>query len=84
MYDYKKQRKVVFTEEGQKMFLAIRDKVKQLIGVAGAVDMQHAISGNGGDWEAMACVDRLVELKEIREIPRETYVVAQYRVFITA
>ena len=86
MYDYKEQKKVVFTEEGQKMFLAIRDNVKRLIKEAGAVDMEHAIATEaGGDsWERMACVDRLVELKEIREIPRETYVAAQYKVFIIA
>lgn len=85
MYNYEEQRKVVFTEEGQKIFLAIRDNVKRLIKEAGAVDMEHAISRIGGDsWENMACVDRLVELGEIREIPMHTYSGGQYRVFITA
>lgn len=84
MYKYSEQKKIVFTDEGQKMFLAIRDNVKRLIREAGAVDMACAISVVSGDsWENMACVDRLVELGEIREISRETYVAGQYRVFIT-
>lgn len=84
MYKYSEQKKIVFTDEGQRIFLSIRDNVKRLIREAGAVDMESAISGADGDsWENMACVDRLVELGEIREIPRETYVAAQYRVFIT-
>lgn len=86
MYKYKEQKKVVFTDEGQRMFLAIRNNVKRLINLAGAVDMESAMGDISGDsWERMACVDRLVELGEIREIlPRDTYVAAQYRVFITA
>lgn len=31
MYDYKIERKKIFTEEGQKTFLKIRDNVKELL-----------------------------------------------------
>lgn len=61
MYDYKKERKYVFTEEGQVVFLEIRDRVNNLLKTAGAVRMFEA-TGGACSWERMACVDRLVEL----------------------
>lgn len=81
-YDYRDQRSQLFTEEGQVMFLKIRDNVHQLTKLAGVVRMQEAISGCGAssDWTAMAGVDRLVELGEIREIPQEN-IAGQHRVF---
>lgn len=83
MYVYEEEKKVIFTEEGSRMFLRIRDKVKHLLKEAGAVRMKEAISGNSGSsWEMLACVDRLVELCEIREItPANTP--GQWRVFIS-
>lgn len=81
MYNYQTEKQVIFTEEGQKMFLAIRDKVSSLLKQAGAVRMQEAISGQSGlSWEMFACVDRLVELGELREITGD--VPGQYRVFV--
>ena len=63
------------------MFLSIRDRVNSLLKQAGAVRMQEAISGEtGSSWQMLACVDRLVELGEIREITGD--VAGQYRVFI--
>jgi hypothetical protein len=83
MYDYKTERPHIFTEDGQKMFLEIRDRVEELIGVAGAVSMGKAISKSTGDsWKMLACVDRLVELNEIREITGPG-VAGQSRVFVS-
>jgi hypothetical protein len=66
MYNYQTEKSKIFTEDGQETFLKIRDKVQQLLKQSGAVMMQNAISGVTGDvWLHMACVDRLVELKEI-------------------
>lgn len=43
MYNYQEQRPFVFTEEGQKTFLKIRDKVDALSKVAGAFTMMAAM-----------------------------------------
>jgi hypothetical protein len=82
MYNYQTEKSKIFTEDGQEMFLKIRDKVQHLLKQSGAVMMQNAISGVTGDsWMMLACVDRLVELKEIREVTKEN-VAGQYRVFV--
>jgi len=85
MYDYEMQKSELFTEQGQKLFLAIRDQVADKLSVSGAVTMGAAISlppgiGAANSWEMMACVDRLAELDELWEIP--TSGSAQRRVFV--
>ena len=83
MYKYSKQKQYVFLEEGQKTFLQIRDRVKQLLQKGGAFRLQEAIASFGNNsWDAMACVDRLVELGEIREITKDIATLGQYRVFV--
>lgn len=82
MYNYQNEKQRIFTEYGQEMFLKIRDNVQRLIKQSGAVMMQNAISSVTGDsWMMLACVDRLVELKEIMEITSGN-VAAQHRVFV--
>ena len=84
MYNYQTEKQRIFTEDGQEMFLKIRDKVQHLLKQSGAVMMQNAISGVTGDsWMMLACVDRLVELNEIREITGSN-VAGQHRVFVGA
>jgi hypothetical protein len=70
-YDYSTERKELFTENGQIHFLRVRDQVKQLLKHAGAFRFD-AISVQGSSWTTIACIDRLVELKEIIELPRVT------------
>ena len=82
-YDYQTERKFLFTDERQRQFLRIRDNVKGLLKTAGAFRMDCAIADEtGSSWEMLACVDRLVELKEIVELTKN--VAGQYRVFISA
>lgn len=84
MYSYSKVRGKVFTESGQVMFLAIRDHVKRLLQEAGAVTMGAAMRGakSGDAWVMMACVDRMVELDELREVKQAHEVAGQHRVFV--
>ena len=84
MYKYEDLKPTVFTENGQEMFLKIRDQISYFLKISGAVRMQEALTGTYGDsWESMACVDRLIELGEIKEITGpET--IGQHRVFISA
>lgn len=86
MYDYQKIKPVVFTDEGQRMFLRVRDHVHRVLKEAGSITMEKAMAGaQGGDsWEMMACVDRLVELGEIREIRQHGQVAGQHRIFMSA
>lgn len=83
MYNYEEQRKNIFTDEGQGQFLSIRDHVAELLKSAGAFKMVNAVRGQTGDsWTMLACVDRLVELGEIREITHGVQVCGQDRVFV--
>lgn len=79
-YDYKTQRRELFTEEGQVVFLKVRDQVKRLLDKAGAFRFS-AIEIQRDTWTTLACVERMVELEEIVELPRQCW--AQYRVFTT-
>ena len=83
MYDYRTERPKLFTEEGQILFLKIRDRVKYLLKTAGAVRMQEVIAGicSGDSWQMLACVDRLVELGELREVTHDVCA-GQHRVFV--
>ncbi len=84
-YKYEDEKKELFTDDGQRLFLGIRDHVHKLLGQAGAVRMAEAINPPGrccsNSWTLLACVDRLVELGEIREIT-DTETAGQYRVFV--
>lgn len=82
-YRYATERPKVFTEDGQVMFLKIRDAAKALIASSGAATCEKIISGCTGDsWQMLACVDRLVELKEILEVPNPHSRAGQHRVFV--
>lgn len=81
-YRYKDYRGDLFTDDGQRKFLRIRDKVQGLLKMAGAVRMSEATAGvTGLNWEALACVDRMVELGELIEITGPD-VFGQDRVFV--
>ncbi len=83
-YSYETQRANIFTEDGQRMFLKIRDRANDLIKQAGAVRFQEATSGVTGDsWDMIACMDRLVELGELRELKQDGCP-GQFRVFVKA
>lgn len=84
-YRYEDFKPRIFSEEIQGTFLRIRDRVGVLLEEAGAVSMQKLLNVPGvlGDtWLMMACVDRLIELGEIREVKRTPAVMAKYRIFV--
>jgi hypothetical protein len=86
LYSYEIEKPNVFTERGQRLFLGIRDQVHRLLDLSGAVRMQEAMAlppgiGAASSWEMLACVDRLVELGEIREVTSGN-VAGQDRVFV--
>ncbi len=71
---------------GQRLFLEIRDRVRGLLETAGAFTAGAAMRGSTGDsWKMLACIDRLLELGEIREVTADVdQVAAQHRVFTAA
>lgn len=85
MYSYGTQKQNLFTDDGQRMFLAIRDTTQRLLKTAGACRCQEMIAncGGGDTWTMLACVDRMVELGEISEITGRD-VCGQYRIFVSA
>lgn len=81
-YQYAKERPSVFTEEGQILFLCIRDRVKSLLRTAGAARCQEILYGCTGDSGVMlACIDRLVEIGELKEVTQGYEIAAQYRIY---
>lgn len=81
-YSYTSERSFLFTEEGQVMFLKVRDASKILLKKAGAFRQMELLSESkvtGSSWSHIACVDRLVELGEIVELPRNCW--TQYKVY---
>lgn len=81
-YDYQAERPRVFTESGQIMFLQIRDNAQRLVAEAGAVRCDAMQRGVGGDtWQMLACIDRLVEIGELREVTAPRSVAGQFRIF---
>lgn len=84
-YSYEAQRANLFTEEGQRMFLKIRDAAKELIAKAGVVRMDKLMgqAGGGDSWDMLACADRLVELGELVEIPNTVCRAGQHRIFVS-
>lgn len=81
-YNYLAERDNVFREENQRMFLSIRDRAQRLLKQGGAVRCGELIAGEtGNSWHMLACVDRLVEIKELEEIHYGDCA-GQHRIFI--
>ena len=83
MYNYQELKPQLFTEDNQRLFLKVRDKLNALLTVAGCARMQEITTDCS--WISMACVDRLVELNEIHEVEyfeNGSRPVGQHRLFI--
>lgn len=85
MYDYSLQRAMLFTDDGQRLFLKVRDRTNALLAQSGAVMMEKATATCTGDsWDFIACLDRMVELGDILEVRNEHSRAGQHRIFIKA
>lgn len=82
-YEYQKERPSVFTEDGQIMFLRIRDRANYLLKEAGACNVECLMRAVTGDsWHMLACVDRLVEIGELVEVKQDERTFGQHRIFV--
>jgi hypothetical protein len=80
-YDYQVERPKLFTDDGQRRFLTVRDRAEECIKFSGAVRSQELLIGGGDTWRMLARIDRLVELNYLREITGHD-VAGQHRVFV--
>lgn len=85
MYDYLTEKPKLLTDDGQRQFLKVRDAAARLCKEAGCCRMQEIWTKanlTGDSWFMLACVDRLVELGELRELNGNTVGRAgQHRIF---
>jgi hypothetical protein len=83
-YDYQSQKHLLFTDEGQRTFLKLRDRVLCLIEKTGAIRCQEALREYLGDsFLALAILDRMIELGEIRKI-EQGRIAGQYEIYVSA
>lgn len=84
-YRYEEQRPFVFTDEGQRTFLRIRDFAEHALKLSGAVTGGRLIgaAGGGDTWQHMACVDRLVEIGELKHVYDTGHDMWQHRIYLS-
>lgn len=81
VYKYEEERERVFTEAGVKTLRGIEARVDELLELAGAFRLWEGVTGLVVDsFVGLACIDYLVEVKKIHEIP--TNGPTQDRVFV--
>ncbi len=71
----------IFTPEGMKKLLFIRDNITSMISVSGAFTLSKAMAGD--NWTTYACIDYLKELGEIIELTDPAKGFYGHRVFIS-
>lgn len=83
-YSYDTEKHFVFTDEGQRMLLRVRDFAEKAMNLSGAVraDKLMSAAGAGSSWAKMSCVDRLCELGELHLIPGTDRNAWQFGVYI--
>jgi hypothetical protein len=66
MYDYKKERPWVFTEDGVRKLFEVYDIAVRAIEQTGAVSTSRLMRVSGDSFQTMACIDFLEEIGRIR------------------
>lgn len=86
-YNYAAERTVVFTEEGVKNVIVVRDFIRRSIDTCGAVTAGKAmnqVDGLGDSFAMMAIVDYLIERGEFRVHGPDNEIAWQLRVLVKA
>ena len=72
MYEYQKERHIIFTDEGLEMTIKIREEAERLFRIAGCATLENLISPCTGDtFMMLAVVDWLEEKNTIRRIHQD-------------
>jgi hypothetical protein len=82
-YIYSELRDGLFTDEGQRDLVKVRDAAFAMLSVARVVRMDALMSAarTGDPQRQMALVDRLVEIGDLREVSLVGPVAGQHRIF---
>jgi len=81
MYNYQKERPKLFTENGLKLLIQVRDNALDLLNEAGAFRADKVWKNCSGDsWMLLAALDYLVEKGEIVRVSHDT--IGQHQIFI--
>jgi hypothetical protein len=82
-YVYQEEKPKLLTDAGQRLFLRFRDRTQQLLKTSGAARAHELMAGFSGDsWVLLACIDRLVELGELRLIEQADHVATQAQIYV--
>lgn len=71
-YRYLDHRQKMFTDEGQRLLLDVRDATFDLLETSGAAKVEAIIDEAAGtlgavdSWEVLTCVDRLIEIGDLK------------------
>jgi hypothetical protein len=80
VYDYQTERPKLFTEEGMRILIHVRDAAKKLLAESGAFKAGKVFASGDG-WTSHAALDYLVEIGEIRRIEQGGYTAGQDEVY---
>jgi hypothetical protein len=82
MYKYEDNKPKIFTDEGQREFLKVRDEVNRLLEISGCFMLENVFKKvpvcNTDMW--LTHIYRLVEIGEIEEVPRDCF--AQNKIYV--
>lgn len=82
-YNYQQQRHKIFTEDGTRMLMRMRDKARELLNLSGAVIASKIMMASSGDgWQMLACIDYMVEQGDLRRVTGEFDTAGQDQVFV--
>jgi hypothetical protein len=82
-YSYQEEKPKLLTDEGQRLFLRFRDRAHVLLKTSGGTRAHELMASFSGDsWVLLACIDRLVELGELRRIEQEDHVATQHQIYV--
>jgi len=83
-YSYEAEKPWLFSDEGQRAFLKVRDEALRLLTLSGAFKGLAPCygAGCGDNWKMLACLDRLIELGEIRRIEQRGHVAGQDEIYV--
>lgn len=86
-YSYQTERPYVFSEEGSENVMRAKNYIDKALEQHGAVRCEEAMSGANfkgcpTSWERLVCIDRLVEIGEIRGVREGRGFATQHQVYI--
>lgn len=69
MYKYEEEKPWLFTEKGSVEFIRFRDAALELMQPTGAAEATKLMGLLGGDsFKRLACIDRMVEIGDIKRV----------------